>query len=69
MSGLRDTLAALSAGPLTNAELQELTCDHSGGVARNMAKLIATGRAKRIDGGAGRGSRALYALAGHGGTK
>lgn len=55
---------ALRSGPKTNAELADLTCDHGGGVSRSMAKLIADGRAKRIDGNQGRGSIALYALAG-----
>lgn len=62
MSGQLDVLAALASGPKTNAELQEITCDHSGSIARHLAKLIADGRACRIDGRSGRGRRALYAL-------
>jgi hypothetical protein len=65
MSGATDCLAALRKhGPLRTAQLVEMTCDHGGGVARNMAKLIEQGRVRRIDGGAGRGSIALYALVG-----
>ncbi|MFL5900933.1 MAG: hypothetical protein ACJ75S_07005 [Solirubrobacterales bacterium] len=62
MSGPLDILRALRNGPLTNAQLQELTCDHSGSIARYMARLIATKRARRIDGAKGRGRPAVYAL-------
>jgi len=65
MSGATDCIAALRRhGPLRTAQLAEMTCDHSGGVARTMAGLISDGRVKRIDGGSGRGSIALYALVG-----
>ena len=63
MSGPTEILRALAAGPMTNAQLQEATCDHSGSVARTMAGLIAEGRARRVDGGSGRGTIAIYALA------
>lgn len=57
-------LRALRRGhPLTNEQLQELTGDHSAGVARTMNKLIKSGRARRVDGGSGRGGKATYALA------
>lgn len=55
-------ITALRAGPRTNAQIQDEVCDHSGGVARDCAKLIASGRVRRIDGGTGRGSIAVYAL-------
>lgn len=55
-------IAALRAGPRTNAQMQDDVCDHSGGIARDCAKLIAAGRVRRIDGGARRGSIAVYAL-------
>lgn len=55
-------LRRLAQGPATNAELQDATEDHAGSVARDCAKLIRDGRVKRIDGGRGRGSRAVYAL-------
>lgn len=58
----RAILARLKHGPATNAELQEAACDHSGGIARTMAKLIRAGKAARIDSGRGRGSIALYAF-------
>jgi predicted HTH transcriptional regulator len=59
----RQILRLIAARPRTNAELQELCIDHSGGIARTMSKLIAKGHAKRIDGGSGRGSIAIYAAA------
>lgn len=58
----RAILARLRRGPATNAELQDACCDHSAGVARTMAKLIADGRAVRVDGRSGRGRPATYAL-------
>jgi hypothetical protein len=63
MSGPRSILAALADGPKTNAQLQELTCDHGGGVARTAAKLRQQGRVIRADTQNGRGRPALYALA------
>ena len=64
MSGPTDCIAALRRhGPLRTAQLAEMTCDHSGDVARTMVGLIHEGRVKRIDGRTGRGSVALYALA------
>lgn len=62
MSGQQAILDALKRGPKTNAELQELTYDHSGSVARYCARLISDGRIMRIDGHTGRGSIAIYAL-------
>lgn len=61
MSGPLDILAVLATGPKTNRELAEATYDHNGSVARTMAKLIASGRAVRINEG-GRGAPAIYAL-------
>lgn len=58
-------LRLLAARPRTNAELQELCVDHGGAIARDMAKLIRRGDARRIDGGKGRGSRAIYAIRGN----
>jgi hypothetical protein len=58
----RAILIRLREGPATNAELQDAAIDHSGGVARDCAKLIAAGKVRRISGG-GRGHRATYALA------
>jgi hypothetical protein len=66
MSGPCDILRELRSGPKTNAELQEATYDHAGSVSRYAARLIASGRVKRIDGAAGRGTKAIYALADHG---
>jgi len=63
MSGPKDLIVALRMnGPLTNARLAEITCDHGGSVARTMAQLIKAGRAKRVDAGRGRGSIAIYQL-------
>lgn len=64
MSGQREIVAALRTGPKTNRELQELTFDHGGGVARSCAELRKRGRVTRVDPdrGRGRGSRAVYAL-------
>jgi len=55
-------LSALRSGPCTNAQLQDAVCDHGGAVSRDCAKLIHAGRVVRVDGGAGRGSTATYAL-------
>lgn len=55
-------LNRLRHGPASNAELQDAVIDHSGGIARDASKLIQDGRVRRIDGGSGRGSRAIYAL-------
>ncbi len=55
-------LRLIAERPRTNIELQHLCCDHGGSIARAMSKLIAAGKAARIDGGSGRGSRATYAL-------
>ena len=55
-------LRRLREGPATNAELQDAVDDHSASVARTMAKLIAKGKALRIDGQSGRGRPATYAL-------
>ena len=63
MSGTRAILAALRDGPKTNRELQDLTCDHSGSVARNCVQLRDLGLVIRVDGNQGRGTRAIYALA------
>lgn len=62
MANRQQILRLLKARPRTNAELQELCVDHSGGIARTMAVLIADGRVRRIDGHVGRGTRATYAL-------
>lgn len=61
MASTRQILRLLAQRPRTNAELQELCVDHSGGIARTMAKLIAAGKAKRIT-QAGRGHKATYAI-------
>jgi hypothetical protein len=55
-------IARLKLGPATNAELQEAVIDHGAGIARDAAVLMRQGRVCRIDGGSGRGSRAVYAL-------
>ncbi|NIJ07204.1 putative HTH transcriptional regulator [Sphingomonas vulcanisoli] len=55
-------LLALRDGPRTNAQLQQAVNDHGGAVARDCAKLIASGRVVRVGCG-GRGKRATYALA------
>lgn len=55
-------LSRLRRGPATNEQLQEIACDHSGGIARTMSKLMHQGLAHRIDGKRGRGTRALYAI-------
>jgi len=55
-------LRALRQGPATNAQLQELLCDHGGAIARDCRKLIDRGQVRRIDGYAGRGRAATYAL-------
>jgi len=66
VSGPRKILSALRSGPKSNRELQDLCCDHGGGIARNCAKLTRQGLIKRIDGlSPGRGRRAIYALASH----
>jgi len=59
----RAILAALAKGPATTAQLAEQLHQPSAYIARDCAKLIEAGRAKRIDGGAGRGGKAVYALA------
>jgi len=65
MSGPTAIIRALRSSPMTNAELQEATCDHGGSVARYCARLAAVGKVRRIDGASGRGTRAVYALADH----
>jgi hypothetical protein len=55
-------LRALRRGPATNAELQELLCEHGGAIARDCAKLIHRGQVRHIDGATGRGRAATYAL-------
>jgi len=55
-------LRALRTGPATNAQLQDLVCDHGGAIARDCAKLIVRGKVRRIDSAAGRGRAATYAL-------
>ena len=57
-----DIIQRLQEGPATNRELAELGADHGASISRTMAKLIDEGIARRIDGGSGRGSVALYAL-------
>jgi hypothetical protein len=59
---VRAILRRLTHDPATNAELQDYAVDHSGGIARTCAKLIARGKVERINGASGRGSRAVYAL-------
>ncbi len=61
MPSKRHILRLLAERPRTNRELQDLCCDHAGAIARDMSKLIAAGRARRIDGG-GRGHPATYAI-------
>lgn len=56
-------LSALTRGPRTAFQLAETICDSSGSVARTCNKLMRDGRIARIDGGSGRGSKAVYALA------
>jgi predicted HTH transcriptional regulator len=62
LSGPREIMRALRSGPMTNAQLQEATCDHSGSISRYMAALIKRGKARRVDGQTGRGTRAIYGL-------
>lgn len=52
----------LGVRPRTNIELQELCCEHAGGIARTVSKLIHRGRVIRIDGKTGRGNKATYAI-------
>jgi len=56
-------LRALREGPATNAQLQELLCDHGGAIARDCRRLIERSQVRRVDGAAGRGRAATYALA------
>lgn len=62
MASRSQILRLLRTRPRTNRELQELCVDHGGGIARTMSRLIHDGLADRIDGQAGRGTKALYAL-------
>lgn len=57
-------LSALKTGPKTSAQLVDYTGTHSGDVSRTCWTLVRQGHVKRIDGGSGRGSLAVYALAG-----
>jgi hypothetical protein len=57
-------IAALASGPKSTAQLLEVTGASSAYVSRDCARLIERGRIVRIDGTSGRGSRAVYALAG-----
>jgi hypothetical protein len=54
---------ALRRGPMRTAQLLRLTGTCSGDISRSCANLIRIGAIKRIDGGSGRGSIAVYALA------
>ena len=65
MAGFTHILRLLTEKPRTNAELQHLCLDHSGGIARTLSKLLNDGRAIRIDGRAGRGRKAVYAIKGY----
>lgn len=56
-------LSALRSGPATNAELQDACEAHGGEVARACNQLMRSGMVKRVDGGAGRGTIAIYARA------
>ena len=62
MAGRQAILRRLRKGPATNAQLQEACLDHSGGIARTISQMRALGLVRRVDGGSGRGSRAIYAL-------
>lgn len=55
-------LNALARGPKTAAQLAEIVGLHSGVIAARVSPLIHDGRVKRVDGGEGRGSIAVYAL-------
>lgn len=55
-------LSALKTGPKTSAQLVQYTGTHSGDVSRTCWTLVKRGHVKRIDGGSGRGSLAVYAL-------
>lgn len=57
-------IARLKQGPATNRQLQEAAYTHSGDVARRLIDLAQSGYVERIDGGSGRGTRAVYALKG-----
>jgi DNA-binding MarR family transcriptional regulator len=55
-------LGHLAKGPATGAQLADVLCTHTGDIARMMSQLVEKGRVRRIDGGSGRGSVAIYAL-------
>lgn len=55
-------LAALKTGPKTTEQLLQVTGTCSADISRDCAGLRHAGLVKRVDGGSGRGSRAIYAL-------
>ena len=55
-------LSRLACGALTTGQLAELFEDSSGGTARTMTGLRNDGVVKRVDGGARRGSKTIWAL-------
>ena len=55
-------LAALKTGPKTTEQLLRVTGTCSADISRDCAGLRHDGLVKRVDGGSGRGSRAVYAL-------
>ncbi|SCY89394.1 hypothetical protein SAMN05660666_03462 [Novosphingobium aromaticivorans] len=57
-------LAALKTGPKTTEQLLRVTGTCSADISRDCAGLRHAGLVKRVDGGSGRGSRAVYALVG-----
>lgn len=55
-------LGQLASGNITTGQLADLFGDSSGRMARAMAQLRNDGVVKRVDGGSGRGSVAVWAL-------
>lgn len=62
MTKIESLLLALKSGPKSAAELATIVNSKGAYISRDCAKLIKERRVKRIDGGSGRGSLAIYAL-------
>lgn len=58
-----EVMAILDSVTATNAFLADALYTHCGDIARLMNKLMKRGLVVRVDGGSGRGSRAIYAKA------
>lgn len=62
MTKLSGILERLRTGPKSAGELATSLSTKGAYISRDCARLIKEGRVKRIDGGSGRGSLAIYAL-------